>query len=116
MVELRPVKHSPSPTSESELDSRLSSIVQSIVPSRSLLATTKGGALYEYLSSLGQISRSEASRLSESIDNTKQKRVRVARNYLSTGALMFSPNDPSTVGKYNCYGRGSSQSMDASWR
>ncbi|CAL5384961.1 unnamed protein product [Camellia sinensis] len=103
-------------STKSELDSRLISVVQSIVPSRSLLATTKGGALYEYLSSLGQISRSEASRLSESIDNTKQKRVRVARNYLSTGALMFSPNDLSTVGKYNCYGRGSSQSMDASWR
>ncbi|KAL7246280.1 hypothetical protein ACSBR2_001409 [Camellia fascicularis] len=103
-------------STKSELDSRLSSVVQSIVPSRSLLATTKGDALYEYLSSLGQISRSEASRLSESIDNTKQKRVRVARNYLSTGALMFSPDDLSTVGKYNCYGKGSSQSLDASWR
>ena len=33
----------------------------------------KGDAFYEYLSSVGQISRSEASRLSENTDKTKQK-------------------------------------------
>ncbi|KAL6962143.1 hypothetical protein U1Q18_037097 [Sarracenia purpurea var. burkii] len=99
----------------SELDSRLCSIVQSIVPSRSYLAT-KGDAFYEYLSSLGQISRSEASRLSESIDKTKQKRARVARNYLSNGAMMLSPNDISLLGQYNCYGKVSSQSMDINLR
>ena len=57
----------------SELESRLCSVVRSIVPSKSYLST-KGDALYEYLSSLGQISRSEASRLSENLDKTKQKR------------------------------------------
>lgn len=46
----------------------------SIVPSRLYLATRGDASFYEYLSSLGQISRLEASRLSESIDDTKQKR------------------------------------------
>ncbi|XP_057490564.1 uncharacterized protein LOC130776382 [Actinidia eriantha] len=95
---------------KSELESRLCSVVQSIVPSKSYLST-KGDALYEYLSSLGQISRSEATRLSENSDKTKQKRVRVARNYLSTGGLMLSPDDISLLGQYK---KVSSLSMDTS--
>ncbi|XP_052201020.1 uncharacterized protein LOC127807329 isoform X2 [Diospyros lotus] len=87
-----------------ELDSNICSVVQSIVPSRLYLAT-KGDAFYEYLSSLGQISRSEASRLSESSGKTKQRRRHVARSYLSTDGLMLSPDDISLLGRYNCYGK-----------
>ncbi|KAF7141866.1 hypothetical protein RHSIM_Rhsim06G0104600 [Rhododendron simsii] len=100
---------------QSELGSCISSVM-SIVPSRLYLATRGDASFYEYLSSLGQISRLEASRLSESIDDTKQKRVRVARNYLSNGAWMLSPDDISLLGQYHCYGKGSSQTMDKSLR
>ncbi|KAA8538481.1 hypothetical protein F0562_027973, partial [Nyssa sinensis] len=98
-----------------ELESRLCHIVQSIVPQRSYLAL-KGDTFHEYLSSLSQISRSEASRLSESIDKTKQRRARVARHYLNSSALMLSSKDISYLGQYNCYQKVSSQSMDASFR
>ncbi|KAK9270529.1 hypothetical protein L1049_026110 [Liquidambar formosana] len=98
---------------KSELESCLYGIVQSLVPSRSYM-TLKGDAFHEYLSSLGQISRSEASRLSESIDKTKRQRRRVARHYLSTGARMLPPTDISLLSQYNCYGKFSFQSTDAS--
>uniref|UniRef100_A0A5B7B8E5 AAA+ ATPase domain-containing protein n=1 Tax=Davidia involucrata TaxID=16924 RepID=A0A5B7B8E5_DAVIN len=100
---------------KSEFESCLRDIVQSIIPQRSYLAL-KGDAFPEYLSSLSQISRSEASRLSESIDKTKKRRVRVARHYLSSGALMLSPEDISLLGQCNCYRKVTSQSMDASFR
>ncbi|KAA8546400.1 hypothetical protein F0562_002861 [Nyssa sinensis] len=100
---------------KSELESCLCDIVQSIIPQRSYLAL-KGDSFPEYLSSLRQISRSEDSRLSESIDKTKQRRVRVAQHYLSSGALMLSPEDISLLGQYNGYRKVPSQSMDASFR
>ncbi|KAA8538484.1 hypothetical protein F0562_028145 [Nyssa sinensis] len=116
---IRSLEMEPPPKSgtslKSELESRLCHIVQSIVPQRSYLAL-KGDAFHEYLSSLSQISRSEASRLSESIDKTKQRRARVARHYLNSSALMSSSKDISYLGQYNSYQKVSSQSMDASFR
>jgi hypothetical protein len=55
------------------MKSCLFDIIQSLVPSRSYM-TVKGEAFYEYLSSLGHIARSEASRLSASIDKIKGRR------------------------------------------
>lgn len=100
-------------SSKSELESPLCSIVQSIVPSRSCLAL-KGDVFQEYLSSLAQISRSESSRLSESINKSRQRRGCVARNYLSTGALGLSPEDISLLGQYNSYLKVSDQYIDES--
>ena len=60
-------------SANSEMKSCLFDIIQSLVPSRSYM-TMKGEAFYEYLSSLGHIARSEASRLSASIDKIKGRR------------------------------------------
>lgn len=74
--------------------------------------TMKGEAFYEYLSSLGHIARSEASRLSASIDKIKGRRTRASRNYLSGGSLMLSPEEISLLGRSNIYPKILSQSMD----
>ncbi|CAK7346988.1 unnamed protein product [Dovyalis caffra] len=77
----------------------------------------KGDAFYEYLSSLGYIARSEASRLSASFGETKnRRRARASRNYLSSGSLMFSPEEISLLSQSNVYSKISSQSMDATDR
>ncbi|KAK3036786.1 hypothetical protein RJ639_030816 [Escallonia herrerae] len=86
---------------KSELESCLCNLIQSIVPTRSYLAL-KGDAFHEYLSSLGQISRSEISRISESVGKSKKRRVRTARNYLSTA---LSAEDISLLGQYSRYGK-----------
>ncbi|KAM7507737.1 hypothetical protein LguiA_018190 [Lonicera macranthoides] len=99
-----------------ERESRFGDIVQSIVPSKAYLAS-KGDAFHEYLSSLSAISRSEAFRLSESIDmSKKRRRARVARNYLTTGALDLSPEDISLLSQYNSYWLVSTQSTDSCLR
>ncbi|XP_031281321.1 uncharacterized protein LOC116139808 isoform X1 [Pistacia vera] len=90
--------------SESEVKSSLFNTIKSIVPRKSYLAL-KGDAFHEYLSSLGCISRSETSRLSELKNKTKRRRARGARHYLSTGALMLSPEDISVLGQSNLYGK-----------
>ncbi|XP_048332117.2 uncharacterized protein LOC107421034 isoform X1 [Ziziphus jujuba] len=95
---------------KSKAKSCLFDIIQSTVPSKSYM-TLKGVAFNEYLSSLRNISRSEASRLSENIDNTRRKRV--ARHYLSTGKLMLSPEDISMLGQFNLYEKHHSQQTDA---
>ncbi|CAK9154618.1 unnamed protein product [Ilex paraguariensis] len=100
---------------KSDLESCFCNILQSIVPSKSHLSL-RGDAFHEYLSSLGQISRSEASRLSESSDKMKRRRARVPRHYLSSGALMLSSEYISLLSQYNCYQKVSSQSTDASLR
>lgn len=51
----------------------LCSLVQSVIPTRSHLSV-KGDALHEYLSSLSQISRSEANRLSENLHQSQRRR------------------------------------------
>ncbi|KAJ6335668.1 hypothetical protein OIU78_012311 [Salix suchowensis] len=99
-------------SSNSEMKSCLYDIIQSIIPSRSYM-TMKGDAFYEYLSSLGHIARSEASRLSASIDKIKCRRTRASRNYLSYGSLMLSPEEVSLLGWSNIYPKTLSRSMDS---
>ncbi|KAG8378276.1 hypothetical protein BUALT_Bualt08G0120700 [Buddleja alternifolia] len=88
----------------SKSDSCLSNILKTVVPSKSYLAA-KGGAFHEYISTLSQISRFEASRLSQCIDNRRQRRARVARHYLSSGSLAMSSEEISLLGQYNRYKR-----------
>ncbi|XP_021284558.1 uncharacterized protein LOC110416794 isoform X2 [Herrania umbratica] len=92
-----------------DVKSCLSNIVGSIVPSRSHFALN-GAAFHEYISSLRCISRSEASRLSVGMNWTKRRRARGSWHYLSTGALMLSPEDISLLDQYNFYGKLSSKS------
>ncbi|KAK8594060.1 hypothetical protein V6N13_125870 [Hibiscus sabdariffa] len=92
-----------------EVRSCLFDIIRSIVPSRLYLAL-KGDVCHEYISSLGCISRSEASRLSVVTGLTKRRRARGARHYLSTGALTLSPEDISLLGQFNLSGKLSSNS------
>nr|XP_043626638.1 uncharacterized protein LOC122598097 [Erigeron canadensis] len=88
--------------SRSMLESPVCNTVQSIVPLRSQLSL-KGYVFHEYLSSLAQISKSESSRLSEAVNQTNKRRKRVARNYLSTGALSLSSEDILLLDKYSCH-------------
>ncbi|KAK3230659.1 hypothetical protein Dsin_002540 [Dipteronia sinensis] len=83
---------------EREMKLCLFNTIKSLVPKKSYLGL-KGVAFHEYLSSLGCISRSETSRLSECINKTKGRRARRARHYLSTGTLMLSPEDVSLLSK-----------------
>ncbi|XP_017243940.1 uncharacterized protein LOC108215858 [Daucus carota subsp. sativus] len=95
---------------ERESAASLCSVVQSIIPTGSYLSV-KGNALHEYLSSLSQISRSEANRLSESLQKSR-RRVRVARNYLTTATPSLNPEDLSLLNEYNCYQKVSPQTME----
>ncbi|KAL1164151.1 hypothetical protein V6Z11_A06G051200 [Gossypium hirsutum] len=90
-----------------DVKSCLFDIISSMVPSRFCLAL-KGDAFHEYVSSLGYISKSEASRLSVGTSLTKRCRTRRSRHYLSTGALMLSPEDISLLEQYNFNGKLSS--------
>ncbi|KAF6172734.1 hypothetical protein GIB67_000792 [Kingdonia uniflora] len=87
-----------------EVEENLYSTVQSVVPLKSHLSL-KGAAFHEYLSSLGQISRFENSRLSEGTHNTKgrRRRGRTARHYLNSGPLMFSSEDISLLVQHSHY-------------
>ncbi|XP_024979178.1 uncharacterized protein LOC112516395 isoform X2 [Cynara cardunculus var. scolymus] len=98
---------------KSMLESPLCNTVHSIVPLRSQLSL-KGYIFHEYLSSLAQISRSESSRLSEAVNKSTQRRKRVARNYLSNGALALSSEDISLLDRFSCYRTPSSQSKTES--
>ncbi|KAF5787232.1 putative checkpoint protein Rad17/Rad24 [Helianthus annuus] len=88
--------------SKSILESPICNTIRSIVPLRSQLSL-KGYVFHEYLSSLAHISRSESYRLSEAVNNSSQRRKRVARNYLSNGALSLSSEDISLLDQYKCY-------------
>ncbi|KAK4572862.1 hypothetical protein RGQ29_031029 [Quercus rubra] len=101
--------------SRSEINSSLFDIIQSMIPARSYLML-RDMALYEYISSLCHISRSETSRLSGGTPKMKRRRGRAARHYLSTGSLMLSPEDILLLDQYNLYGSFSSQLIDASSR
>ncbi|XP_057974939.1 uncharacterized protein LOC131162458 isoform X2 [Malania oleifera] len=91
-----------------EIGPRLQNIVQSMLPSKSHF-TLKGDAVHEYVSSLCQISRAEASRLSESINKKKLRRPRVARHYLSDGIMMLSPEDILLLGQHSYSAKNSPQ-------
>ncbi|KAI3888792.1 hypothetical protein MKX03_002071 [Papaver bracteatum] len=91
-------------SSKSGVQEHLNNTIQGLVPSRLLLAL-RGSAFSDYVSSLSQISKFEASRLSNNIDKPKnRRRGRAARHYLSAGQLMLSPEDVSLLAQQNCYG------------
>ncbi|XP_061363887.1 uncharacterized protein LOC133307395 [Gastrolobium bilobum] len=90
----------------SENKTSLFHLIHSIVPARISLAL-KGVAFNEYLSSLRQISRSEAFRISQGAEKRKG-RVRGAQHYLST-CTMLSPEDISLVSEGDLYRKISSQ-------
>ncbi|KAK4429658.1 ATPase family AAA domain-containing protein 5 [Sesamum alatum] len=91
--------------SSTRSESSLCNILQNVVPPKSYLAA-KGNALHEYISTLSQISRFDATRISECI-NRKQRRARVPRHYLSSGSLSMSSEEISLLGRYNSYQKGS---------
>ncbi|KAK4758310.1 hypothetical protein SAY87_019611 [Trapa incisa] len=93
-----------------ERKSSLSDVVQSLIPPRICLSL-KGNALYEYLSSLRNISRIEASRLSQGTDIKKRRRGRIARHYLIANTMM-SPEDVSLLNNFNSFRKGPSQLND----
>ncbi|KAK2442206.1 P-loop containing nucleoside triphosphate hydrolase superfamily protein [Trifolium repens] len=80
---------------ESENKASLFEVVQSIVPARISLAL-KGDIFNEYLSSLRQISRSEAVRVSQGVEKKRRGRSRGAQHYLSR-CTMLSPEDITLV-------------------
>ncbi|XP_047310768.1 uncharacterized protein LOC124914297 isoform X2 [Impatiens glandulifera] len=87
---------------DSGLESRLCSVVQSIVPPRSYLSI-RGNALHEYLGSLGQILRSENSRLAENfVQQTTRRRYRNPPHYL-TNAMNLSSDYISLIGRHSCF-------------
>ncbi|KAL0351483.1 UNVERIFIED_CONTAM: ATPase family AAA domain-containing protein 5 [Sesamum calycinum] len=81
---------------------------KNVVPPKSYLAA-KGNALHEYISTLSQISRFEASRISEFIN--RNQRTRLPRHYLNSGLLSMSSEEISLLGRYNCYQKGSDVSI-----
>ncbi|KAK2442231.1 P-loop containing nucleoside triphosphate hydrolase superfamily protein [Trifolium repens] len=80
---------------ESENKASLFEVVQSIVPARISL-TLKGDIFNEYLSSLRQISRSEAVRVSQGVEKKRRGRSRGAQHYLSR-CTMLSPENITLV-------------------
>ncbi|KAF5194177.1 p-loop containing nucleoside triphosphate hydrolase superfamily protein, partial [Thalictrum thalictroides] len=88
-----------------EIERQFCNMIQNVVPPKMYLAS-KGVAFHEYMSSLGQISKSEVLRLSENIDKKKlQRRARVARHYLSSGPLTLSPEDLTFLAQHSCFGK-----------
>lgn len=80
-------------------------MIQNVVPTKLYLAV-KGAAFHEYMSSLGQISKFEANRLSENIDGKRLgRRARVARHYLSAGSLTLTPEDVALLAQRSCFGK-----------
>ncbi|EOA33492.1 hypothetical protein CARUB_v10019687mg [Capsella rubella] len=75
---------------------RLSSILESVVPLRSL----KGRAFYEYASFIGKISRADPSNLSGAMEKGRRRRSREARHYLS---MELSSEDIAFLGQHSAY-------------
>ncbi|KAL8485596.1 hypothetical protein ACS0TY_027763 [Phlomoides rotata] len=94
-------------TSNSD-SSCLQNILQSIVPSKAYLAA-KGDAFHEYVSTLSQISRAEASRSSECVvgnvngNRRNPRRYRTPPHYLSSGSLAMSSEEIALLGRYGVY-------------
>ncbi|CAK8566401.1 unnamed protein product [Lathyrus sativus] len=75
---------------KSENKASLFEVVQSIVPERISLAAQKGDIFYEYLSSLRQISRSEAVRVSQCVEKKRRGRSQGFQHYLSRCTTLSS--------------------------
>ncbi|RDX75060.1 ATPase family AAA domain-containing protein 5, partial [Mucuna pruriens] len=82
-------------------------VIQSIVPARIFLAL-KGDVFNEYLSSLRQISRSEAFRISQVVEKQRRGRLRGVHHYLST-CTSLSPEDIFLLTEGDLYRKISSQ-------
>ncbi|XP_058787652.1 uncharacterized protein LOC131662001 [Vicia villosa] len=93
---------------KSENKASLFEVVQSIVPERISLAALKGDIFYEYLSSLRQISRSEAVRVSQCVEKKRRGRSRGFQHYLSR-CTMLSPEAITLVSDGDLYKKISSQ-------
>ncbi|XP_010428843.1 PREDICTED: uncharacterized protein LOC104713430 [Camelina sativa] len=76
---------------------RLSGVLESVVPLRSL----KGRAFHEYASFIGQISRADPSNLSGAMEQGRRRRSREARHYLS---MELSSEDIAFLGQHSTYG------------
>ncbi|KAG2313505.1 hypothetical protein Bca52824_025062 [Brassica carinata] len=77
---------------------QLSSILESVVPPRSL----RGRAFHEYASFIGKISRANSSNLSGAMENSRRRRSRESRHYLS---MDLSSEDIAFLGQQNTYRR-----------
>ncbi|CAI8584488.1 unnamed protein product [Vicia faba] len=93
---------------KSENKSSLFEVVQSIVPERISLAALKGDIFYEYLSSLRQISRSEAVRVSQCVEKKRRGRSQGFQHYLSR-CTTLSPEAITLVSDGDLYKKISSQ-------
>ncbi|KAL5704326.1 hypothetical protein ACHQM5_022770 [Ranunculus cassubicifolius] len=82
-------------------------MIQNVVPPKMYLALKGGGdSFLDYVSSLGQISKFEATRLSKNIDKTNlRRRARVARHYLSTGSHTLTPEDATFLAQHSSFGK-----------
>ncbi|XP_030445181.1 uncharacterized protein LOC115667778 [Syzygium oleosum] len=85
-------------------------VIESMGPSK-LYLYLRDHAFYDYLSSLGKISKAETARLSRGTDK-KRRRGRASRHYLSNGALKLSPEDISLLQRSSSFGNNSPQVMD----
>ncbi|KAL2638228.1 hypothetical protein AAZV13_06G103200 [Glycine max] len=94
-------------TQKSENKTSQFEAIQSIVPARIYLAL-KGDVFNEYLSSLRQISRAEASRSSQGVEKKRRGRVRGFHHYLNR-CTTLSPEDISLVSEGNLYRKNSTQ-------
>ncbi|XP_073225488.1 uncharacterized protein [Cicer arietinum] len=92
---------------KSENKASVFEVVQSIVPARISLAL-KGDIFNEYLSSLRQISRSEAVRVSQGVEKKRRGRSRGSQHYLSR-CTMLSPQDITLVSDGDLYRKISSE-------
>ncbi|CAL5202973.1 unnamed protein product [Lathyrus oleraceus] len=92
---------------KSENEASLFEVVQSIVPARISLAL-KGDIFYEYLSSMRQISRSEAVRVSQCVEKKRRGRSQGFQHYLSR-CTMLSPEAITLVSDSDLYKKISSQ-------
>ncbi|XP_027190964.1 uncharacterized protein [Cicer arietinum] len=92
---------------KSENKASVFEVVQSIVPARISLAL-KGDIFNEYLSSLRQISRSEAVRVSQGVEKKRRGRSRGSQHYLSR-CTMLSPEDITLVSDGDLYRKISSE-------
>ncbi|KAI3414582.1 uncharacterized protein J3R85_016098, partial [Psidium guajava] len=77
-------------------------VIESMGPSK-LYLYLRDHAFYDYLSSLGKISKAETARLSGGIDK-KRRRGRTSCHYLSNRTLMLSPEDISLLQRCNSFG------------
>ncbi|KAI9097944.1 hypothetical protein K1719_025715 [Acacia pycnantha] len=99
---------------DSQMQTSLFNVVQSVVPKRSSSAP-KGVAFNEYLSSLRLIAGLEDLRISKSAaEKTRRRRVRGSQHYLSKGTMSLSCEDISLLCEGDLYRKTFSKYIGAS--